>query len=100
MTIMVATLRFDRRLSRVNTWHVSEDQGGIDARIQVASGPDVRVQIACRFRRRADRALIYCRPIDDETFQTESGVFGDGLPRLELILLGAPADTATILRSL
>ena len=96
----VCTLRFDRQLTRPNTWHIAENQQGIEARIRMASGPEVTLSIAMRWRRAKAHGLVYVRQVDETTFVTESAVLDPSLSRMELVLLDAPAEAAAVLRTL
>jgi hypothetical protein len=94
------TLRFDRRLSRPCTWRLNETADGIEARVTVASGPDVTVNVKLRWRQAKAPDLVFCRQIDEHTLCLEGSTLDPALPRMEYVLLDAPAETAAALRLL
>jgi hypothetical protein len=94
------TLSYDQLLSRSNSWRMLDDDSGIRARIRVASAGEVIVNVAIRWRRGPERGLVYARPLDQETWMTESAELNEGLPRLELVLTRAPAHVCAALREL
>lgn len=99
MTLQVP-LTHDLRLSVANTWRMNREADGIDARIRVASAAEVTTTVRFRFRSGKAEGLVFCRQLDETTFQTESAVLADGLPRMELVLRRCPEGDAATLRAL
>lgn len=97
-------LDYDAGLSRVCTWRLLPDQDGIEARVRVASGPEVGLEIELRWRREIAQApqAIHVRPRDSalEIWTTESARLHTDLPRLSLELAGCPSHVAEALRLL
>ncbi len=98
---MSSTLRYSPALDTINSWRINAASDGIDARIRVASGPDVTVSgIRLRYRAGKTPGAVFVRPLQEEIFQTESAVLDERLPRMELVLCAASTESATILRGL
>lgn len=100
MTIMACTLRYSRTLATENTWHLNATGDGIEARVRVASGPDVPIVVRLYFRGGKRPDAYCCRPIDESTFVISHGIHSGELPRLEIVLLNAPGEAAEVLRAL
>lgn len=100
MSLMAATLRYSRTLATPNSWHLSANGDGIEARVRVASGPDVPIVVHLHFRGGKRPDSYCCRPIDEATFVVSHGIHEARLPRLELVLVNAPEETAAVLRGL
>lgn len=101
MSVFSVGLRFSRHLDTVNTWRINSTSDGIDARIRVASGPDVTVEgIKMRFRAGKSPGVVFVRQIQEDIFHTESALLDDRLPRVELLLGSCPGEAAELLRGL
>lgn len=91
-------LKHDPALSRPCTWRLSSTDG-IEARVQLASGPDVRFSLALRRLRTIEespgRAFVRC--YDGQTWFIESDRYHPELPRTEFALAGATDETLDIM---
>lgn len=100
MTIYATALRYDRALSRPNTWRLLDTRDGVEARVRAGSAPEVTVAILLRHRAGKAPGLVYCRPIDGATFTLEAAVHHPDLPKLELALIESAETAAAVLRAL
>jgi hypothetical protein len=82
------------------TWRLNETADGIEARVTVASGPDVTVNVKLRWRQAKAPELVHIHQVDECTFLLEGSTLNPALPRMEYVLLDAPAETAAALRLL
>jgi hypothetical protein len=73
--MIALVLVFCSNLTRVNTWCLAPDGGGIRARLQLASEPAQVIDAQLRFKRARRAGLVYVRRIDEATWVTESSKF-------------------------
>lgn len=95
MTLLTATLRHDPGLAAENTWRLTPGLDEVEARIRMASAPEVVLRVELRYRRsKAQCPLgVVVHPNDAglEVWTTESAMLHPELPRLALSLIGTPA---------
>ncbi len=101
-TQMSIVLRFDQALASAGTWRLAHDARGIEARIKLASAPEVLVDVELRHDR--TRAQVpsarHVQRLNETDWFVESSKLHDALPRIELVLRDAPAHVSEALKLL
>lgn len=93
---------YDAGIARPCTWRLGDEHDTIRVRVKVGQGNEVVLSLRLRCNRSKRHApdAFHLRRVNEDAWAVEGAKYHRDLPRLDLILRGAPPHVAAVLGSL